>query len=362
MSWLTNLIQTTNANSTGVDLKKTSLNLDLYISIENTRVCFLVIDNDQKTKTILSRKEVFLGPVEDLEVGRPVRDLFGALLKVFTVEKDVFQGKKNISVSIPAEGVFFRNVEVPKMEPASMQRLVLAEIKKTLPVDFSEVLFAQNDLGEMHENMRTFFCVGIQKLYFENFKSLFSKFGINPYFEIEVFSLARIPDKDKVSRIIIQIERTSSFAIFLEGQIIQDVKMLDFGVNDIHQSLEKDYGIMFNDAEMLRSSFDLLKETGKMSTKVFEEYFKMNNKKISKVISAHILDYEKKHSLEVKEIVISGLDSGLGLKKSILEEFDAELKVDFLNEASFDMFVAENFSLDELKRYAQCFGLAKREK
>jgi hypothetical protein len=36
-----------------------------------------------------------------------------------------------------------------------MQKLVLAEIKKTLPVDFSQVLFAQNDLGEKHEGRKS---------------------------------------------------------------------------------------------------------------------------------------------------------------------------------------------------------------
>jgi hypothetical protein len=45
-----------------------------------------------------------------------------------------------------------------------------------------------------------------------------------------------------------------------------------------------------------------------------------------------------------------------------LDEFDAELKVDFVNEENFGQFVADNFSLDELKRYTQCFGLALRNK
>lgn len=361
MSWLTNILSNTDGKDTTINRKK-ELKEQLYISVDNTRVCFLVIDETVQPNKILSRQELFLGPIEDLEEGQPVRDLFGTLLKLFTSHADIFEGKQGISVSIPAEGVFFKNVEVPKLADADMQKLVLAEIKKTLPVDFSQVLFAQNDLGERHENMKSFFCVGIQKMLFENFKTLFAKFNLNPYFEIEVFSLARIAQLDNLPKLIVQIDRTNSFLIFLEGQIIQDIKQFDFGANQINDNIKKDLGISFKDVEILQKSYIKLIENGRSGTKVIDEYVKELTKKIAKNISINILDYEKKQDLEIKEVIISGADITNKIKKAITDEFDAELKVDFVSDKSFGEFVADNFELTELKRYAQCFGLALRRK
>lgn len=361
MSWLSSILTTNEGKDTSTTIKKIGQE-QLYISVENTRVCFLVIDESVKPNKISFRQEFFLGPIEDLEEGLPVRDLFGALLKLFTAHKDIFDGKENISVSIPADGVFFRNVEVPKMQPTDMQRLVLAEIKKTLPVDFSQILFAQNDLGERHENMKSFFCVGIQKMLFENFKDLFGKFNLNPYFEIEVFSLARIGERDNLPKMIVQICRTNTYLIFLEGQIIQDIKQFDFGANEIHDKMKKDLGLKYSEVEMLQKSYMKLVENGRMSTKILDEYIKDLTKKIAKNISMNIVEYEKKNNLEIKEVIISGTEITNKIKKAITDEFDAELKVDFVSEKSFGEFVAENFELSELKRYAQCFGLALRRK
>jgi len=361
MSWLSNLLHPEVKASTE-PIQKISGAEQLYISVENTRVCFLVIDESTKPNTIVSREEFFLGPIENLEEGKPVRDLFGSLLKFLTNHKDKLENKKSVSVSIPADGVFFRNVEVAKMTEPDMQRLVLAELKKTLPVDFSQILLAQNDLGERHEKMRSFFCVGIQKTLFENFKTLFAKFNLNPYFEIEVFSLARVTLRDGIPKLIVQVGQTSSYLIFLEGQIIQDVRLIELGANEIHKNISKDLGLSFQDIDTLIKSIDKLQDTGRMGAKILEEYRKDLAKTMAKNITMNILEYEKKQSLEVKEVIISGVEITDKIKKAIIDEFDAELKVDFVNESSFGQFVAENFSLSELKRYAQCFGLALRNK
>jgi Tfp pilus assembly PilM family ATPase len=329
---------------------------------DSTRVCFLAIDESVSPNKILSWEEIVLGPIEDLMPGQPVRDLFGALLKLFTSHKEKFEGVSKVSVSIPADGVFFKNVEVPKLETKDMQKLVLAEIKKTLPVDFSQVLFAQNDLGEKHENMNSFFCVGIQKNLFEGYKNIFSKFNLDPYFEIEVFSLARIAQRDNQLKLILQVGKINSYLIFLDGQIIQDIRLLDMGENDINKVLMTDIGLTFAQAELLKNNYTKLIDFNRLGGKVMSEYVKDFDQKIAKAVTLHILEFEKKLNAEVKEVIISGSTLSSKLKQIITTEFDAELEVDFVNEESFGDFVAENFSLEELKRFAQCFGLALRTK
>jgi Tfp pilus assembly PilM family ATPase len=357
MSWFSNIIsKNPNSNSGPSSLKN-----QLYISVDSTRVCFLVIDKNTEPNKILTWEEIPLGPIEDLSPGEPVRDLFGSLLKLLTAHKEKFENIQNVSVSIPAEGIFFKNVEVPKIAPGDMQKLVLAEIKKTLPVDFSQVLFAQNELGEKHENMSSFFCVGIQKMLFENYKNIFAKFNLSPYFEIEVFSLARIVKADNLPKLIVQVGRINTFCIFLQGQVIQDVRLIEVGQNDINKSIAKDLGLSFAQGETLKNNLGKLKDNNRMGAQVVDEYVKDFDQKIGKTIVLHILEFEKKQNIEIQEVVISGNVISNRLKKFLQDEFDAELKVDFVNEENFSDFVAENFLLEELKRYAQCFGLALRK-
>lgn len=201
MSWLSNLIpqknNTSSSDAEKLDAKANLQKLHLHVSVDFSVVRFLGIDENVAPHKILVWKEVFTGPFEDFEMGKPVKNIYDVLGKILSQEKELINGFGNFSCAISAEGVFFKTVTVPKMEAPDMQKAVLGEIKKTLPVDFSQVLFAQNDLGEKHENTKTFFCVLIQKSTFEKFKEVFLKFSIEPYFEIDTFSLARIPDRDE---------------------------------------------------------------------------------------------------------------------------------------------------------------------
>lgn len=361
MSWFTNLVTKTSTN-TNISKSKNSGKVHLYISIKSTRVCFLSIDEQVSPPKIIAWEEIQLGPIEDLSPGQPVKDLFGSIVKLLTSHKEKFQDIDGISVSIPADGVFFRNVEVPKVKPEDMQKLVLAEIKKTLPVDFSQILFAQNDLGEKKENTESFFCVGIQKMLFENYKNIFAQFGLTPYFEIEVFSLARMAARDNELKMILQIGRTMSYLIFLEGQIVQDVKILEMGENDINKVIMKDLGLTFDQVEVLKNNYGKLQDNNRLGANVMSEYFKELDQKLAKAVSLSIMEYERNHNVEVKQIMICGTTIATKIRKIITEEFDSELKVDFVKEENFGDFTAENFLLEDLKRYAQCFGLAMRGK
>jgi hypothetical protein len=140
------------------------------------------------------------------------------------------------------------------------------------------------------------------------------------------------------------------------------VKLLDVGENDLNRDIGKEMDLKFGDVELLKNNFTSLLDNNRMGGQVVDEYVKLHDKKIADAVSLHILDYEKKMGVEVKEILISGSPVSSKIKKILADEFDSELPVDFVSEENFGDFVAENFTLDELKRYAQCFGLALRAK
>jgi len=366
MSWLSNLIPQKNNQSSGdadkIEAKASLQKMHLYISVNFSSVKFLGIDENQTPHKILVWKEVATGPFEDVEMGKPVRDIYGVLGKVLSQEREILREFGNYSVAISADGVFFKTITVPKMEATDMQKAVLGEIKKTFPVDFSQVLFAQNDLGEKQENTKTFFCVLVQKTTFEKFKEVFAKFSINPYFEIETFSLARIPGRDENYKLIVHVGKDSTYLVFTHGQIIQNVEVLEMGDNKINNAIEKALQLPFRDILVLRQYHGILTEEARLGGQVLDEYVKDFNKALSKAIALHILEFEKMIGVEVKDLIITGSDASSKLVKNIHEEFDAELNVEFVGEKYFDQFVAENFMEDDVKKYSVNFGLAKRVK
>lgn len=366
MSWLSNLIPQKNNQSSGdadkMDARANLQKLHLYISIDFFAVKFLGIDENVTPHKILVWKEVPTGPFEGVDVYKPVKDIYDVLGKILSQEKELIREFGNFSASISLDGVFFSTVTVPKMEAADMQKSVLGEIKKSLPVDFSQVLFAQNDLGEKHENTKTFFCVLIQKSIFEKFKEVFSKISIEPYFEIEAFSLARIPARDENYKLIVHVGKSSTYLIFTHGQIIQSVEVLDMGDIKINNAIEKALNLSFKEILFLREHHNVLSEEVRLGGQILDEYVKDFNKTLSKAIALHILEFEKMMGVEVKDLIITGADASSKLKKNIHEEFDAELNVDFVGEKDFDQFIAENFLAEEVKKYSVNFGLAKRVK
>lgn len=366
MSWFTNLIIQKNTQSTTDSDKQEAKQLQtqkcLYISVDFSTVRFLGIDESVKPHKIISWKEVMTGPFEDTDAGKPVKDIYDVLGKILAEEKEMLSLFGSVNVSLSSEGVFFKTLEVPKMEESLMQKNILGEIKKTLPIDFSQVLFAQNDLGEKHENMKTFFCVLVQKTTFEKMKEVFAKFNLDPYFEIETFSLARIPARDEDYKLILQVGKNNSLLIFTHGQIIQEVITLELGDNKINNAIVKSLNLPFPDVLHLRANHDTLHEEARLGGQILDEYVKDFNKTLSKTIALHILEFEKKFAIEIKELIICGSDASSKLKKNIHEEFDAELSVEFVSEKYFDQFTAENFLETDVKKYATCFGLAKRFK
>lgn len=365
MSWLSSILPKKGGDlSTGdadkLQAKQNLTKLHLYISIDFSSVKFLGIDQNQTPHKILTWKEVYTGPYENLDAGKPVKDIYTALEKVISQEREMVLSYGDFSVAISSDGVFFKTITVPKMEATDMQKSVLAEIKKTLPVDFSQVLFAQNDLGEKTENNKTYFCVLVQKSTFEKFKEVFTKFSIDPYFEIENFSLARVPTRDEDYKLIVQLGKNNTYLIFTQGQIIQSVERLDMGDNKINNAIEKTLNLSFPDIMLLREHHVTLLEEGRLGGQILDEYVKDFNKTLSKSIALYILEFEKRFGIEVKELIICGSDASPKLVKNIHEEFDAELNVEFVGEKHFDQFIAENFIESDVRKYAINFGLAKR--
>jgi hypothetical protein len=119
--------------------------------------------------------------------------------------------------------------------------------------------------------------------------------------------------------------------------------------------------INFADAELLKNNILKLENNRRDGAPIIAQYIKDLDTNLSKSLTMYLLEYEKAQGVEVKEVIICGDYVSKKIKKVIEEEFYNNLKVDFVNEGNFGSYDAENFTLDELKRYAQCFGLAKRK-
>ncbi len=361
MSWITDLVS--KKNETSIETENLNIKKEyLYLSVQSNYVCMLVIDESTDIGNIIYKEEVYLGSYENLSKGQNVKDLHNVLDKVLKEKSELFKKKTGVYVSLPAIGNFFKNINVQKGDHDDMKKLVLAEIKNTLPIDFSQILYAENDLGSLALNTNAFFTVCVQKSNLEKFEKIFKDNNIKASFEIEVFSLARIAKRDEQFRVIIFVNNFYTLLIILHGQIIHDEKILEKGSYEIIDKISKDNDIDVSETYKLVENFEKIKSENRPSHGIIEKYIDNFTRELAKVLSIAIFSFEKKYTLEVKELILAGFGANNFLVKHLQSEFDKSTEISLIGEDNLLRYNAENFKAEDLKRYAQCFGLALKTK
>jgi Tfp pilus assembly PilM family ATPase len=159
----------------------------IYISVGSVSLKVVSTTKLQNGRCkLLWLEEIFLGPLNAQVKGESVDDIYKVLPAALDKIKDKITEQKNIFVSLPTQGVFFKNISIPKI--ANGDKLLEAEVKKVIPIPFEDVLFANNVIWS-NENSETHLCVVMQKEFVSRFEEIFNIYQVKAYFEIEPFSL-----------------------------------------------------------------------------------------------------------------------------------------------------------------------------
>jgi len=328
----------------------------IYISIGSVSVKILsttkMINNKCK---LIWMQEIFLGPFQGKQKGESVDNIYTTLRSALEQIREKIDGQKNIFVSLPAEGVFFKNIEVPKID--NKDKLLEAEIRKAIPIPFEDVLFANNIIWEK-DNKEMHFCVIMQREYIEKFEEIFKAYNVKPYFEIETFSLSRVISKDNKTRCIVSIGGLHTLMVFTQNGNVVNVNMLETGSTSINIDMKLKSEITFEQAEELKLNFKNLVQNKMDSAGVIEDFVLDFSKNISKDISHTVVSFEGEYDRNVSEIAICGGGSVVpNLKENILENFDGNIVVKRLNSQNIIIADANEMHEENIPRFAQCIGL-----
>jgi hypothetical protein len=321
--------------------------INIYFDTISMKVLEIEKDIDTSAETVLWSEERFFGPYENLSEGEPVRNIQNAVERALSEMQHRLEGKKNIQVSLPYENVFIKNIQILNIEQKEI--LLQAEIKKYIPIPFSEIMLAKNQINIDGQNRLMYFCVAIQKNIFDKYMSIFKNFGINPYLEISFFSITRFIeaiDNDKYN-VLFYIDEIRSMVILCKGKVIISIEKINLGSQNIYKNLAKELDISQIDAKLLIEKVEILESEKREIAKVIRDSIFEFNKSIALEITQAHLSFEKYFDLDISNLYLTGDYDFKSINKIIESELKNNLNIKIIDNKN-------------LNRYTHNLGIAKR--
>lgn len=322
----------------------------IFMSFDKTK---LVVTggpvSDVSSGKVSWEEEIDLSTYENKTAGEEVDNLAVDLEQAINDLKHRLEGGE-VSVSLPVEGVFTKNLSIPKSDLS--ENVLQSEMKKFIPIPFSEVMFAYNKVGES-EKQESYFCVVIQKALFNKYVNVFKNYGMQPYFELEFFSLARLlPEGLEVSALLF-VGRSNSFVILVKNKTVLDLFVIKTTSSRVSTLLSQKYNISLNDTRTLLASVDKLKESGRQETlEVISGIQEQVAVELAQEVSQTIAAIEQTHGLAVRQLFAVGDVDNLALAKEVAKTFGDKISV--VNPLS-----SLNDQTNSMQRYTHQIGLAK---
>jgi Tfp pilus assembly PilM family ATPase len=327
----------------------------IYIDIGGSSLKVMCVEFLGSSRSILWIEEIQLGPMDGLYSGSPVPDVYKVLPEALSKIKDKIYNHKNVFVSLPTEGVFFKTIEVINI--ANKDMLIKSEMKKQIPIPFEDLLFSSN-LIEKKERQEKYLCVAMQKEYLGKFDNIFKEFKIDAYFELESFSLARLMQRSGKMELMVDIGSEYTKCVFVKDGDVFSVKKIELGSKNINSEMKNKLEIDLEAAEEFKTRFAEMEKNKLDTAGAIKDFILEFSIKISKDISSCVLEFEREFPVHVDTIYVCGGGSEvLNLKENIEHSFQSEINLKHLN---FQKLCEDNANLLHEKntfRFAQCMGL-----
>lgn len=257
--------------------------------------------------------------------------------------KHRLEGGGDISVSLPMNSVFTKYITIPKSNLP--EQLLQAEMKKYVPLPFEEMLFASNRVKEV-DNQVSYFCVVIHKPLFDTYTALFKNYGIQPYFELGCFTLARlVPDG---MSLLMYVGLTESYALLVYDRVVIDLAPIILTQHALAGAFAQEYGLSRGDASLLIDALVIHHTPKAQSSHMVQAFVKQHYIALAReLVVVHDM-FAANHQTKISQVYCSGVEVSI-LKEACTKEVGSELPLSQLLVAG-----------EECDRYTHQIGLAKR--
>lgn len=251
----------------------------LGIDIGSSSIKVVQISKKGNQAVLDTYGELSLGPYGQVSVGRSVRlspEKIAEALTALITEEEVDIKARIAGMAVPFESSLMTTFTVPSVSAKELDSVIPLEARKYIPVPMSEVTIdwsiipsyketEEPNLGgdtNMKPRMNTDIEVLLVAIHNDILKAyqqiaLATKLDVQ-FFEIEIFSTLRaIVENETVPVMIIDMGATNTKVYILERGVVRASHTINFGAQDITQSIATSLNIDFEQAEILKRDVGL---------------------------------------------------------------------------------------------------------
>ena len=366
----------------------------LGVDLGSSSIKLVQLKQEKGVAVLETYGELSLGPYAGTEIGRATnltnKQMSGALVNL------IEEARVNVSecgVSIPLSSSLIFNMEVPKVSPEQLKKIVPIEARRYIPVSISEVMLdwriiperdfeepsgdsdledrrsgadrpnqpADADLKNKRQNKIKIFVVAIHRNELDRYQAIVKNAQLNLNFlEIEIFSTIRSVVRQNVGTVaILDIGSGVTKLYIVEYGIVKDSHLISRGSQDISLAISRTLGIAIDKAEEKKRSVGLAGDEGE--NKGISEIVATNLKYIFSEAEKVLRKYQTEQHKNIDRLIFTG---GGSVIKGLPTFASSILKMNTAVADPFDKIRTPAFLDDILKEigpeFAVAVGLALR--
>jgi len=350
----------------------------LGIDIGSSSIKVVQISRKGSQAVLDTYGELSLGPYSNTPVGRSVRlstEQVSKALNALISEKEVGITAKVAGIAVPFESSLMKTFKIPATLVKDVDSIVPIEARKYIPVPISEVSLDwsivpsyERELGHGAENKDNsgkgneieVLLVAIHNDIIKAYQEIAKSTPLNVrFFEIEIFSTLRAIVPDEVTPVmVIDMGATNTKVYVLERGIVRSSHTINYGSQDITQSVATGLGISFDEAEVVK------REVGLGKTENGTDVATLASVTLNRIFSQAsrvIFNFSREQNISIKKVMLVGGGSSL---KGIAEHATNVLKTETLMANHFSKLETPAF-IDEVlaktgPEFVVAVGLALR--
>lgn len=261
-------------------LFKKKENSVLGIDIGSSSIKVVQISKKGNQAVLDTYGELSLGPYGEVSVGRSVRlspEKIAQALTALITEEEVGIKAKIAGVAVPFESSLMTTFTVPDIASKELDSVIPLEARKYIPVPMSEVTIDWSIIPSYKETEEPIIIedknkpkpkvekelevllVAIHNDILNAYQKIATATKLDVrFFEIEIFSTLRaIAENESAPVMIIDMGATNTKVYILERGAVRASHTINFGAQDITQSVATSLNIPFDQAEVLKRDIGL---------------------------------------------------------------------------------------------------------
>ena len=343
----------------------------LGVDIGTSSVKVVQVKNDKGRAVLETYGVLSVGPYAERSVGQSA-DLSPEKIK--TLIGDLFS-EANVTSQVASMSIAMRHsllvtIELPQIATKNLEQAVSIEARKYIPVPISEVALDWWEIPEIgggkgdgagggHSKVNIMLAA-IHQNALGQYEKIFKLTGLNyQFFEIETFSILRsVLEQGYDSVVLVDLGASTTKVSIVDQGVIRTSHTINKGSQDISVAVSKARGISFAKAEEIKRKVGLIDEVeAEDSQKVISPIVEYIFSEVSKIV----VDYQKKHSRAMEQVILTG---GGSLLKGMYGIAKDNLEAPVVLGAPFNRLEAPAFLDDVFKQigpeFAVAIGLALR--